>query len=174
LVVTPPAGAFVGRQSLLRELGQALAGARAGRGELVIVTGEAGIGKTRLCEELVGLARNSNATVAWVACWQSGALPAFWPWEQLVAQLTKTDWPSPPRATAAADTARLELFEDIVAVLRREAEAQPSPLVLVIDDLHWADMPSVRVLEYLAPQLRDMPVVVAVTVRDDDVPAGTP
>ena len=75
-------GTFVGRQRDLDELGESLAGAAAGRGSLVLVAGEPGIGKTRLADELAVRAGSLGAGVLWGTCWEGDGAPAFWPWIQ--------------------------------------------------------------------------------------------
>ena len=75
-------GVFVGRE---RELGQVIAAfddGRSGRGRLVLLTGEAGIGKSRLADELAGHAQAAGANVLWGRCWEAGGAPAYWPWVQ--------------------------------------------------------------------------------------------
>ena len=73
--------AFVGRGAERAELGAALDSALGGQGRLVLVAGEAGIGKTRIVEELCAEARSREARVAWGRC-REGAAPAYWPWRQ--------------------------------------------------------------------------------------------
>jgi len=77
----PDRVAFVGRRAERAELGGALDSALGGQGKLVLVAGEAGIGKTRLAEELGAEARSREARVAWGRC-REGTAPAYWPWRQ--------------------------------------------------------------------------------------------
>ena len=164
---------FVGRDRELRELENGLESAVAGRGRLILISGEPGIGKTRLCEELIGRAAARGVRMAWAQCWGAGALPAFWFWEQLLGQLSDDPLPvAHPGGTAEdADVSRLRYFEDIVDRVRRVASA--APLVLVVDDLHWADVASIRLLVYLASQLRDIPAFVLASTRDVDAEPGS-
>src|SRR5262245_26512063 len=74
--------AFVGRERELRALLAALDDALAGRGRLVLLEGEPGIGKTRLADELAARARERGAGVLWGRCWEAGGAPAYWPWVQ--------------------------------------------------------------------------------------------
>ena len=83
--MTPEASAagratFVGREYELSELHAGLAEASAGRGSLVLVVGEPGIGKTRLADAFSGEARRAGARVLWGRCWEGGGAPAYWPW----------------------------------------------------------------------------------------------
>jgi predicted ATPase len=75
-------------------LGSALDGAIGGRGQLVLLTGDPGIGKTRLADALGTEARRRGAAVAWGRCWEGGGAPAYWPWTQsLRAVLRDVDLP---------------------------------------------------------------------------------
>ena len=164
---------FVGRERELHELKNGLESAIAGRGQLILISGEPGIGKTRLCEELVDRAAARGVRVAWARCWGAGSQPAFWFWEQLLGQLTDDPLPAPhPGGTAEdPDVARLWYFDDMVDRVRRVASA--APLVLVVDDLHWADVASIRLLTYLASQLPDIPALVLASTRDVGVTPGS-
>jgi tetratricopeptide (TPR) repeat protein len=164
---------FVGRDRELRELENGLESAVAGRGRLILISGEPGIGKTRLCEELVGRAAARGVRVAWARCWGAGSQPAFWFWEQLLSQLIDDPLPAAhPGGTAEdPDVARLRYFDGIVDRVRRVASA--APLLLVVDDLHWADVASIRLLAYLASQLRDIPALVLASTRDVDATPGS-
>lgn len=171
---TPGVPGFVGRDRQLRELGEAVGRAGRGSGELVLVSGDAGIGKTRLCEEIADGAAEHGLASAWARCWESGTVPAFWPWEQLIAQLTGGRVPGvghgPPGGDP--DVARMRLFDDVVAAVQRAASEQPR--LLVVDDLHWADVASVRLLAYVAARLHDLAVVAVATFRDVEAEPGTP
>src|SRR3954451_4404324 len=79
-----PRGAFVGRERELRRLSAALDDALAGRGQLVLVAGEPGIGKTRLTDELATWATARGAAVLAGRCWEAGGAPAFWPWVHIL------------------------------------------------------------------------------------------
>src|SRR6478672_3756162 len=79
--------AFVGREREFAVLDSALAAAKAGRGVLVTITGEPGIGKTRLAEETASRAADNGFAVAWGAGWPEGGAPPYWPWQDLLAQL---------------------------------------------------------------------------------------
>ncbi len=140
---------------------------RAGRGGLALVTGEAGVGKTWLAGETARMARGLGAAVAWSACWEGDGAPAFWPWIQLLRELGATavaelflsggdDRPTEPAAQ------RFRLVEAVDGVLRGA-----EPLLLLIDDLQWADPSSVRLLELLVPMLAERAVTVLGTVRSE-------
>ena len=76
---------FVGRGRECLLLEDALRKAQAGRGRLVLISGEAGIGKSRLAREFVGRAEEQGALTLWGSCWEGGGAPAFWPWVRTVA-----------------------------------------------------------------------------------------
>src|SRR5262245_53830639 len=77
-----PGNVFVGRVSELDQLRRGLTDAQAGRGRLFMLTGEAGIGKTRLADELANGASAPGVRILWGRCWESGGAPAYWPWVQ--------------------------------------------------------------------------------------------
>src|SRR5919108_3663570 len=187
-----PRGTFVGRQRDLDELGERLAAAAAGRGSLLLVAGEPGIGKTRLADELArGAARSLGAGVLWGTCWEGEGAPAFWPWIQalrahaarrdpaalraelgdgaadvarLVPGLAGRLGELPERPALEPDQARFRLFDAVAGLLRRAGEAEP--LLLVLDDLHWADRSSLALLRFVARELRDARLLVLGTYRD--------
>jgi DNA-binding winged helix-turn-helix (wHTH) protein/tetratricopeptide (TPR) repeat protein len=181
------AGDFVGRGEVLAELASALDAALAGRGRLVLLTGEAGIGKTRCAEELARIAavRGVLTHTAW--CQENGGTPAYWPWRQIlrsvadaggelperVARLLSEAHEAPTSAAALeADEARFRLFDDLARALRRAAEQRG--LVLLLDDLQWADASSLALLAYVARDLQRARILLVATVRDTEVHHGQP
>lgn len=141
----------------------------AGRGRVVVVSGEAGMGKTRLCEELASVAGSRGVGLAWTACSETGELPALWPVKQLLAQLG-TSPPVPVDESAHHDpvAARVEWFQGVVDALRRAGDS--APRLVVLDDVQWADEATLRLLAFGAPILRTMPVQLLLTRRDEQVP----
>jgi predicted ATPase len=154
---------LVGRARELGELAALVEDALAGHGRLAVILGEAGIGKTRLCQELAKFARARGMGVAWSACWESAGLPAFWPWSQLLDQLG-TAMPSAARTESTPEVARASLFASVRDALRGAVKQRP--WLLIIDDLHWADAGTARLLAYLAPLVRSMRALIVVTIRD--------
>jgi tetratricopeptide (TPR) repeat protein len=156
--------------------------AAAGNGELVLVAGEPGIGKTRLVEEAVEYGRTEGAAIAWGCCWEGGGAPAFWPWIQVLRTLVQRlpdkgrehlagelgrlvpEFGALPEPVDMPEHERFRLFDAIAGLLRRVAEDQP--LVVVLDDLHWADAPSLLLLRFVARELRRRPVAVIGAYRD--------
>ena len=189
-----PASPFVGRARTLERLEGALAAALGGRGRVVLLAGEPGIGKTRTADELARVARERGAEVVIGRCFEGEGAPAFWPWLQLLRELVAGATPErlrqalgpdaaelaqlvpelrarlpalPPPASIAGEQARFRLFDALTGFLRRRA--QQGPLLLVLDDLHWADEASLRALEFLAPGLRGARLLVVATFRDVEV-----
>jgi DNA-binding SARP family transcriptional activator len=160
------AGIFVGRERELAELSPALEDAAAGRGRLFLISGESGIGKTRLVDELASRAKDAGASVLWGRCSKRGGAPPYWPWTQALRALGG----DVPELDAAADQeARFRLFVEIAASLKRAATVQP--LLVVLDDLHRADELSLLLLEFLAGELAEMHIAVVGTyVESPDAP----
>ena len=187
---------LVGREDQLAALDEVLAGARGGRGRVVLVAGEPGIGKTRLAEEAARRAEVAGMGVAWGRCHEGDGAPALWPWAQVLRQLAaglapgqlaamlgpsaawldpllpELDGPAVPLPIADLGAARFQLNQVVAGLLRRLAEVRP--LLVVVDDLHWADVPSLSLLAFLAAELQDARLVVVGTYRDVEVVAGQP
>ncbi len=175
-----PAG-LVGRDVELRQAISALDEARTGT-RVVLVEGEPGIGKTRLVEELATQAAARGTAVHWGRAYEGGATPALWPWlpplRALVGRVNGTAAVAPELvalvdASGEADGAphtdrtRFRLFDAVAGLIAGTAATQP--LMLVLDDLQWADLPSLELLTFLAGQLADEPVLLACTVRELEV-----
>src|SRR5262245_31798835 len=105
-----PGTIFVGRQAELAMLAGALHEAEAGRGGLVTVVGEAGIGKTRTVEEFVRRAALPEGRVLWGRCPEQGGAPSYWPWRQALRRHVESQEQEALRAElgeAASDVAAL-------------------------------------------------------------------
>jgi hypothetical protein len=160
-------GPIVGREAELKQLAEALADARDGRGGVVLLVGEPGIGKSRLVEEAGALAA---ADVVWGRAWEAGGAPPYWPWTQVlraiggpassvhVARLRG----DVAEAPVAAVEDRFLLFD---AVTRHLIGAR-RPLVVILEDLHAADEPSLHLLAFIATQLARSPILIVGTYRD--------
>lgn len=174
------AAPFVARAGVVTYAGAALDAARRSRGILLVVTGEPGVGKSRLAEEVA--ARAEDFRVVWTWCTPAGALG---PWSRVVRALAGTDAgaaqtvrQSPylselvaagQRPDAPPDdlkTSRWRLSVDLADLFAACAASQP--LLVVIDDVHDADPSSLQLLVELAPALRAMAAVVLVTARDEE------
>jgi DNA-binding SARP family transcriptional activator len=192
-------GAFVGRESELAELLAGLDAAIAGRGRLFVISGEPGIGKSRLADEVVRAARARGARILSGRCWESGGAPAYWPWVQSLRTYVRESEPDLLRAqlgagavhlaqilpelrellpglaqptSVDAEGARFRLF-DATGEFFRNASAH-RPIVLVLDDLHAADAPSLVLLQFLARELGSTRVLVVAACRDVDPVPGEP
>jgi DNA-binding SARP family transcriptional activator len=192
-VVEGARGVFVGRDSELDALAGGLNDALAGRGRLFLLVGEPGIGKSRLADELIRRTRERGAHVLIGRCWEAGGAPAYWPWVQSLRSLTRaTDaetmrpWlrVSAPElaqllpelneflpdlvgpSALESGSARFRLFEAVSTFLK--SAAQHRPLVLVLDDLHAADEPSLLLLQFLARELGESRLLVVGAYRNVD------
>jgi hypothetical protein len=157
--------------------------AAAGRGQLVLIGGEAGIGKTAVVMAAAGHASGQGALVLWGRCSETEGVPAFWPWAQVVRAAADAG-AVPPAAVealgwavlagaettgdseAAASRARFRLFDATTGFLATLAESRP--VVVVIEDLHWADPDSLALGEFAARQLSGRRVLLLGTYRDEE------
>ncbi len=176
-----PEDRLIGREAELASLVAALDEA-ATTTRVVVVEGEPGVGKTRLVEELSAIAGRRGSTVLWGRAFEGGASPAFWPWlpplRALAASLPPDAVLAPELAallapqgdggpSTAAEPARFALFDALIAFLSERAARQP--LVIVMDDLQWADVASLELLSALPGRMVDAPILLVVTVRELEV-----
>ena len=164
--------ALVGRERHLRELTMLLDGIVAGRGNLVVLSGEAGAGKTRLAEEAAAFATAAGVAVAWATCWSNGAVPlSTWLDLQSMVDERGTMSPLPEAVSGEADpeVARAMLVRTLVARLRMAIGARPT--LVVVDDLQWCDPLSLHAIEVLVGSLRASPVGLVATFREDGDPS---
>jgi DNA-binding CsgD family transcriptional regulator len=160
-------GVFVGRAGELGELDRALGAARAGTGAAVLVAGEAGIGKTRLAAELARHARGAGFEVLLGRSIDLvGTELPYQPFAEALRPLGK-----PWRAGRPAPGSQLRVFEETLALLTGRAAA--APVLLVLEDLHWADTSTLDLIVFLAHNLDDRRVLLLATYRADD-PASAP
>lgn len=161
---------FVGRDEQLGELRESWRAAAAGQGGLVVVSGDAGIGKTRLVEQLAAEVTGSDrdGRVAWGTCAGLDA-PPLWPWHAVLRDLPGGAGADAPAASDLVDPAggQARTYARIVERLRDAAANRP--LLVVLDDLHWADPDSLRLLRLAASEARRAPLLLVGTLRPDDV-----
>ena len=160
---------YVGRERELEELTDALDDTVAGSGELFVVSGPSGIGKTRLAEELAARAELREIRVLWGRSTEDPGSPPFWPWTQILRGLGSADEASQalqldlgPGDLDASD--RFRLF-DLVRDQLLEA-GRSSTLLLLLDAVQFADASSIRLLEFIAQTVRDEPLAIVALVRD--------
>jgi len=175
---TLPSPTLVGRERELAVLHEHLDAALAGRGSLVLIGGEAGIGKTALAEALCREATERGALVLVGRCYDLSETPPYGPWVELFGRDTPTDAPlrlstifAEHGAAGAADSPSV-LSQAVQGALA--ALAGRTPLILVLDDLHWADPASVDLLRVVARGLAAVPVLLLATYRADEVARGHP
>ena len=183
-------GVFVGRERELERLREAVDGALAGRGSLQLLVGEPGIGKTRAAEELATYARVSGARVYWGRCREDEGAPAYWPWVQAIRSYARDTDPVAlawqlgagaaevaqlipevaekldvePAKGSDSEEARFRLFDSVTTLML--GAARDRPIVLVLDDLHWADEPSLLLLRFAARELTSSGLLILGTYRD--------
>jgi DNA-binding NarL/FixJ family response regulator/tetratricopeptide (TPR) repeat protein len=163
----PSSRSFVGRGRELERLDGALSAAAVGRGSAVLIAGEAGIGKTRVVSEVAARARAIGATVLVGRCVDLvGATLPYLPFAEALRPLSDPPWAERPTATEGEQEAQLRLFEDVLAALERGAAE--GPLVLVLEDLHWADASTLELVAFLEHAVAEIGVVVIGTYRSDE------
>ncbi|MGD0605767.1 MAG: AAA family ATPase [Streptosporangiaceae bacterium] len=163
---------MVGRGAEQAALSAVYAHARGGRPHVALITGAAGIGKTRLVEELMARARlapGGGQVRIGESAPLAGATLAYGPF--LAALGSQAGWLLADDSAGDMLAARHRTFLRVLELLADLAAA--SPLLLVLEDLHWADESSRELLAFLATRLRDEPVMIAGTMREEELAAGT-
>lgn len=177
-----PAG-LVGRTAALATLRRAVESAFAGRPGLIVVEGEPGVGKTTLLEEVAADADRRGALVVWGRCLDGDGTPSMWPWVQAVGAVLESlpagarqEWQADelgrlgeshvglPGTPVLPDSgAQFRMFEQAVALVGEVSALRP--VVLIIDDLQWADVASLQLFRHLTARLPGGTVVVG-SLRD--------
>jgi len=186
---------LVDRLTEMDLISKRLEGAGAGHGCCIAISGEPGIGKTRLAQAATAAARAKGFGVYWSQCHDGQYIPPYWPWKQLVRELIKnlpSRSPSPGRAIvsvlseivpdaaspgpSAARTGRpspeqmrLKILESVTELLRLVSKR--SPLLLIIDNLHCADVPSLQLLQVICREMSQSPVAVIGSYREPSAEA---
>jgi len=188
-------GVFVGRHAEMDQLKAALEDVLGGRGRLMTLVGEPGIGKTRTSEELATYASLRGGRVLWGRCYDGGGAPPYWPWVQAIRSYVREADPErlrtemgagaadiaeivsdvsttlpglqPPPQLGSPEEERFRLFDSITTFLK--TASQDRPLVVILEDLHWADRPSLTLLEFITRELQGARILAIGTYRDMEV-----
>jgi hypothetical protein len=157
---------FVGRTAELEELRAGLDQTAEGRGLLFLLSGEPGIGKTRLMSEVSREAAARGWRAASGRCWEEGGAPAYWPWIQAVRALGGSfeQLAAASGESVAPETARFRLFDAVAGFLKKTAHDRP--LIVVLDDLHAADAASLAMLRFVSEAVADAPVLIVGSYRE--------
>ncbi|WP_205048954.1 BTAD domain-containing putative transcriptional regulator [Streptomyces alboflavus] len=157
---------LVGRGAEVGRLETAARGvAREARLALALVSGDAGAGKTALVRELADRLTGAGWAAAWGRASEQGGVPAGWPWVEILGELGVTD-----EGGAGGD--RFWWYRRVGELIARAAADRGRPLLLVLDDLHWADSGTLELLASLVERPMERPVLVVGTYRDGEVPDG--
>ncbi len=182
---------LVGRQSELTFISRLLDEAKSGNGTFLGLSGEPGIGKTRLAEAGAAVAQSKGFITFWGQCHDGQYIPPYWPWKEPLRGLLKM-LPRPrgeirqngiPEGLASiffeafrnpdsqqampmpvSDQARLLILESATALIRRISERRP--LLLIMDNIHCADVPSLQLLEVVASEMRAQNLMIIGTYRE--------
>jgi DNA-binding CsgD family transcriptional regulator len=148
---------LVGRDRQLGDLDRDLIAARVGNGRVVLVEGDAGAGKTALAHTVVERARQAGMQAVWGGCLEGAGAAPYRPWVQVLRRLAHSE---SLLGDPAADESgsRFRVFDRVVEVLRTASVERG--LLVVIDDLHWADVPSMRLLQSVAAVVADCRMLV--------------
>ncbi|HEY1162671.1 MAG TPA: AAA family ATPase [Candidatus Dormibacteraeota bacterium] len=183
---------LVGREDELSMLEDALLAACRGEGSVVVLAGDAGMGKSRLCTELADRAERIGATVLEGSCSEADIALPYLPFLEAIGNYLSTgesakvrerlgvhiqelskvfpqlaDSASPANNGADTPDARLRLFEAILALLGLASEERG--LLLIVEDLHWADASTRELLDYITRRLRNRRMLVLATYRRDEM-----
>jgi len=185
---------ILGREKDLARLNQALAGAIAGQGQVAVVAGEAGIGKTRFAEEVMSSAKSQGFCVLRAAPLLEADPDPLSLWNSILAGLvsdlddaeiatllgpdasvlaqafpaleSRVSSDRPPRRLGP-DHARLRLFRAVIRLVTSAMARRP--LLLVLEDLHWVDDASLALIDLLLPEVKERPILILVTYRCESV-----
>lgn len=194
MTVHLPAG-LIGRSRELSDLLDSYAESVAGQTQTIFVSGEPGIGKTRLLEHFAEQTREAGSLTLRGSCYEDAASLAYGPFVEILRQLAQQQvgrdpGPLPDLASllphdedllATSERVplhrldreeRLRLFDRVSRLLLDVAEQQP--VVLIFDDLHWADEPSALLLRYIMRVIRSARVLIVGAYRDTDLDADSP
>jgi tetratricopeptide (TPR) repeat protein len=190
-------GRFIGRDQELSEARSLWSKAEAGEGQTLLVSGEPGIGKTRLMRELSTHVEVTGGRTLIGFCYEEGGAP-YAPFAQILrkalrvgtengfqlpdfvladllelAPELKPYYPDiPPNPVLEPDAEQQRLFENVVAFCSEVS--QSAPLLLVLDDVHWADSGSLSLMRHLARRIRNKPILLLATYREIELDVARP
>jgi len=194
---------FVGRDRELERFTDIFQRTLDGQRQLLLVSGDPGIGKTSYAEAIAEIAEDRGALVIWARCYEEPGAPPYWPWTQALRaysdagsldEISVTMGSSVsdiaailPEVSVSADSAatppdlaslskspssRFRMFAGVARFLGLAAETVP--LVLIIDNLHWADGPSLSLLEFCCQELYRKRLLICATFRESEVSRTSP
>src|SRR5579871_512089 len=172
-----------------------------GHRQVVLISGEPGIGKTRCAEALAEMAEDQGALVLWGRCHEEVGAPPYWPWVQILRGYVDASSPDEVRLTmggaaneiaalvpevadsalrtdaapgvmADATAARFRTFDAVGQVLRRAS--QQVPVTLILDNLHWADALSLSLIEFVTQNLTRSRLLIVGTFRQRELSSASP
>jgi tetratricopeptide (TPR) repeat protein len=178
---------FVGRERELSETRSAIDDTLSARGLLLLFTGEPGIGKTWLADEGAAYAASRGMRKYWGRCFEGAGAPAYWPWIQvlrgmvadagsqysrtlpadIVRMLPELAAEAPGPEASDPEQLRFRLFDAVARFLKESASAKP--VMLVLDDLHDADVASLQLLKFAARMVHDARLIIVATYRDAEM-----
>ena len=179
---------LIGRDDVLRRLLAASESARGGQGRLVMLSGEAGIGKTALAQVVAQTCARSRFMVGWGIGWDGEGAPPFWPWVEvlrsLLSQLDDEERGALGPATSQlapllagldaapvfgddSDRAQFRLYDAVCWFLMRLGDRRP--ILVVLDDLQWADPSTLRLTRFVAARANRAPILILAAYRDTEV-----
>jgi predicted ATPase/class 3 adenylate cyclase/DNA-binding CsgD family transcriptional regulator len=189
-----PESSFIGREREMEVLTVGLERALMGWGRLVMLAGDSGIRKTHLAQELAKVAVQQGATILWGRCYDQRGAPPYWPWIQAIrcyAQRLGSDVLLAHMGPGVADIAeivpelkirfpdlgfssplepeqaRFRLFDSVTTFLQTASQRQP--IVVILEDLHWADRSSLLLLEFIAREVESAHLLIIGSYRDIEV-----
>ena len=172
---------FVGRSTELRSLVRLLEGAADGQPKVVAISGEAGVGKTTLIRRLEPEVRLRAGSLVSGRCQEADVQPPYAPWADVINAIRRLDavparqWRELPHLVPALQGqvdeqrgggSKYMLLEEIAEYIRIASTTRP--LVIVLDDMQWADSASWDTLEYLVPQLDKERLLICMTIRSEE------
>ena len=175
--VRPDSGNLVGRSLERQILAQALSDVYAGQGRLILVGGEAGIGKTALVEDFIARSVTDPALVLHGACYDMTSTPPYGPWiDALRNEPGFSSGIAEPFIFDEAQLASLDdqssLFQEVGRRLTQLSADQP--VVILLEDLHWCDRASLDLLRLLGRTITNVPIMLIVTYRSDELTGSDP